>query len=110
MKIVALTFVRQNRKAALSDQVSQTISGGHVSGGQTSQARRVQVEHFSMRGDLLSVFIDKKNKLGVRVGAQAGDNALKLLVLLFVQYNRSRHPFSLMKNRSTASRIKTHRH
>src|SRR6266404_3486375 len=101
VKVVALTLVGENRKAALADQVSQSVSGGDVAGRQTRQAGRVQVEHFSVRGDLLAVLIDQKNKLGVRVGAQAGDYTLELLVLLFVQYNRSRHPFSSTGIRGT---------
>jgi hypothetical protein len=47
-----------------------------------------------VRCNLLTAFVNQEDELGVGIRAQAGDNVLQLLVLLFIHYDRSRHRFS----------------
>src|SRR5215216_890026 len=80
------------------------VGRGDVARGQACQARCVEVEHLSVRGYLLAVFINQKDELGVRVRAQTHDNSLELLVLLFIHYDRSRHLLLLYSYRRKGSR------
>src|SRR5215467_5928645 len=94
MNIVALPLMGQYRKASFSDQVRQAISRCDVARCQAGQAGCIKIDHISMRSYLLTVFIDQKHKLRIRIGAQAPNYRLELVVLLFIHYDGSRHHFS----------------
>src|SRR5215469_6545934 len=94
MNIVALPLMGQYRKASLSDQVGQAIGGGDVARCQAGQAGSIKINHISMGSYLLTVLIDEKYKLCIRIGAQTPNYRLELIVLLFIHYDGSRHHFS----------------
>src|SRR5262249_59271467 len=97
MNVVAFAFVRQNWEAALADEMRKAVGRRDIAGRKAGQAGRVQIQHLAVGGNLLSVLVDEEYKLGIGVRAQASYHLFELLVLLFIQYDGSRHRFSSMK-------------
>src|ERR1700754_8527 len=109
VNVVALAFMRQDWKALLADQMRQPVGRGNIAGRQACEAGGVEVEHLSVRRDLLAIFIDQENELGVRIRAQARDDVLEQPIFLFVHYDRSRHSFSLNERPRQGERCQSRR-
>src|SRR5215210_277778 len=85
---LALALVRERRELLLADETRHPARGGDVAGRQRGQARRVQIAHVAMRGDLLAVLVHEKDDAGERFETQLAQDEPELLELLLVHYDR----------------------
>src|SRR5215208_6258335 len=85
---LTLALVRERGELLLADEARHPARGGDVAGRQRGQARRVQVAHVAVRGDLLAVLVHEKDDAGERVETQLAQDEPELLELLLVHYDR----------------------
>src|SRR5919112_624917 len=85
---LALALVRERGELLLADEARHPARGGDVSGRQRRQARRVQVAHVAVGGDLLAVLVHEKDDAGEGFETQLAQNEPELLELLLVHYDR----------------------
>ena len=89
--VVVLALVGKDRKLLLADQACEAIGRSDVAGRQARETGGVDLSNLSVTGDLLTVLVDEEDQLGVRVGAQAADDRLDLLILLVIHHHGTIH-------------------
>jgi hypothetical protein len=81
---LAFALMENRGEYLLSDQLGHTRSSRHISGSQRREARCVHAADLAMKGDRLTVSVNKKHNPGGALNTQPFENVLDTLKLLFL--------------------------
>jgi len=94
--------MEQDGKFLLADELRKSIGRSDVAGGERGERRGVEVVDVAVGRDLLAVFVDEENELGVGVGAKFAQNRFDLIELLVIHHHISgRHDSDFLRPRPT---------
>ena len=84
--VVALSLVEQHRELAFADELGEAVGGRHVTSGQRSQGRGVELLDFPLGCHLLPVLVDQEDRPGIGIVPQTLQHLFQHCNFCFVEY------------------------